>query len=289
MDTRFLESLVIIAKCGSIAEAARRQNLTPAALVQRIRALESELNCKLLTRVGRTSQLTEAGIAVLPHARALIRSTRDLRAIAASDLPAGQLRIGATTTAMTGQIPLIIKELRAHCPSIDYFLQPGSSIDLYQSVLAGDLDAAIVMQPPFSLPKSLQWYTLRKDSFVLLMPENIDETDWIKAVMAMPFIRYDRNSWGGQIIQRFLQEQGVVVSELLELDAPEAIAALVSCGLGIAIVPDWAPPWPEGLRLRKLLIPDIEPRVVGIVWGNSGAHLAALRAFVEACHKLFQT
>ena len=43
MDTRFLESLVTVAECGSLAEAARRLNLTPAGVAQRIRALESEM------------------------------------------------------------------------------------------------------------------------------------------------------------------------------------------------------------------------------------------------------
>jgi DNA-binding transcriptional LysR family regulator len=44
MDTRFLESLVTVADSGSIAEAARRLNLTPAGVTQRIRALENEID-----------------------------------------------------------------------------------------------------------------------------------------------------------------------------------------------------------------------------------------------------
>ncbi|MFL6719014.1 MAG: LysR family transcriptional regulator, partial [Burkholderiaceae bacterium] len=54
MDTRFLESLVTVVEQGSIAEAARRLNLTPAAITQRIQALERELGTALLMRSGRT-------------------------------------------------------------------------------------------------------------------------------------------------------------------------------------------------------------------------------------------
>ena len=66
--------------------------------------------------------------------------------------------------------------------------------------------------------------------------------DPLEVIRRHPFIRYDRNQWGGQIVDRFLRQQGLKVREWLELDALDAIAALVSRGLGIAIVPDWAPP-----------------------------------------------
>jgi len=40
MDTRFLESFVMVIEHGSVAAAARRLNLTDAAVTQRVRALE---------------------------------------------------------------------------------------------------------------------------------------------------------------------------------------------------------------------------------------------------------
>ncbi len=43
MDTEFLESFVKVVEHGSVAEAARRLNLTAAAVTQRIRALEREI------------------------------------------------------------------------------------------------------------------------------------------------------------------------------------------------------------------------------------------------------
>jgi DNA-binding transcriptional LysR family regulator len=41
MDSRFIESLVMVIDNGSIAEGARRLNITPAGVAQRIRALEA--------------------------------------------------------------------------------------------------------------------------------------------------------------------------------------------------------------------------------------------------------
>ncbi|WP_312795086.1 LysR substrate-binding domain-containing protein [Tianweitania sp.] len=286
MDTRFLESFLTVADCGSMAEAARRLNLTPAAVAQRIRALETDLGQTLVTRVGRTVKPTPAGRAVQLHAPSLIKALRDLRAMAADGMPAGQLRIGATASAMTGFIPDILATLTKRYPQIEYFLMPGSASDLYQAVQAGDLDAALIVQPQFPLPKALGWVTIRKEALLLIAPERLEVGNLHATIRMQPFIRYDRSQWGGQIVDRYLRRHHLVVREWAELDALDAIAALVNRGLGIALLPDWAPPWPEGLRLQKLPLQDGEIRNMGVLWDLSGPRIAATRAFVETCEAL---
>lgn len=283
MDIRFLESFVAVAECGSIAEAARRLSLTPAALAQRLRALEQDLGHPLVSRVGRTVRPTASGLAALRHAPDLIDAARDLRAIAANDQPAGQLRLGATATALTGLLPEIVERLSARHPRIEYFIRPGASVDLYQGVLSGDLDAAMIVKPQFPVPKSTGWLTLRDEPLVLIAQAGLPITDPLAALQRYPFIRYDRNQWGGHIVERYLRQNAVKVKEWLELDALDAIAALVSRGLGVAIVPDWAPPWPEGLALQKLPLQGDGIRQTGVLWNRSGARIAAVRAFVEIC------
>lgn len=283
MDIRFLESFVEVADCNSIAGAARRLNLTPAAVAQRLKALERELGHSLVARAGRTVRPTASGLAVLPAARRLIEEARDLRALAANDLPAGELRLGATATALTGLLPEVIAALGTQHPGIELFIRPGSSVDLYHSLLAEEIDAAVMVQPPFQIPKSLDWMALREEPLVLIHPEAMPVESVPEALGQARFIRYDRNQWGGQIVDAWLRQHRLKVREWLELDALESIAALVSRGLGIAIVPDWSPPWPEGLRLRKLPLAGGPRRGVGVLWRRSGPRIAAIRAFVETC------
>lgn len=289
MDTRFLETFIMVADCGSIAGAARRLNLTPAALAQRLRALEEDLGHPLVVRSGRTVQPTEEGLAILEHARSLVEGTRDLRAIAANGVPAGQLRLGATATAMTGVLPGVIAELSAIYPGIEYYVQPGSSVDLYHRLIDGGLDAAILVKPKFALPKTVDWLTIRREPLVLLAPDGVATDDLPTLFARMRFIRYDRNQWGGQIVDNFLRDTGLEVREWLELDALDAIAAMVDRGLGIAIVPDWAAPWPDGLRLSKTRLDDGEIRKTGVLWRRAGARQAAVTAFVDACKSAAQT
>ena len=79
MDTRFLETFLIAIDNGSIAEAARRLNLTAAAVAKRIHTLESEIGTVLVTRSGRTIRPTEAGAAIIERARHFLIEARDFK------------------------------------------------------------------------------------------------------------------------------------------------------------------------------------------------------------------
>ena len=69
MDTRFLQSFVTVVECGSMAEAARRLDLTPAAIAARIRTLEEDMGVPLVERSGRVVKPTQAGLQILDQSR----------------------------------------------------------------------------------------------------------------------------------------------------------------------------------------------------------------------------
>jgi DNA-binding transcriptional LysR family regulator len=282
MDTRFLESFVSVIEHGSIAEAARRLNLTPAAVAQRIHALESDIGARLLTRSGRTVRATEAGGAILDRARHLLQDTRDLQSIA-SDETAGELRLGAVSTAISGLLPNVLAAMTAKYPQIEIYILPGTSAELYHKVLSGDLDAALIAQPPFTIPKACDWRVFRNEPLVMLAPAAKAFSDPHKALATEPFIRYDRNNWGGRLVEGYLRWAGIRPRDRFELDGLEAIAVLVDRGLGVSLVPDWAPPWPEGLSLTKLQVRNQSfTRRMGLLWTRASLRLRLVQALLDA-------
>ena len=82
MDTRYLQCFIAVADCGSIAEVARRLDLTPAAVSARVRTLEHEMGITLIQREGRNVRPTEAGAKILDKARAVVRDAWDLHVCA---------------------------------------------------------------------------------------------------------------------------------------------------------------------------------------------------------------
>ena len=137
MDTRFLESFVCVVELGSIAAAARRLDLTPASVAQRLRSLEADIGSQLVVRSGRTVKPTIAGTRVMAHAHNVLREERDLRSAAsATDLPAGPLRLGTTPTGMTGMLPPILKDWIARYPAVEVYIEPAATVLLHARVLA---------------------------------------------------------------------------------------------------------------------------------------------------------
>jgi DNA-binding transcriptional LysR family regulator len=283
MDTRFVESFLIAVDHGSIAEAARRLNLTAPAVAKRIRALENEVGAILVKRSGRTIRATEAGAAIIEHARRFLVEARDFTSIAATDRPAGQLHLGAYQSALSGQLPDILAFMKVKYPQIDIRIVSGSSSDLYRRVLDGDADAAIVAQPPFAIPKSCGWRLLRKDPLVLVAPEAMASRRPHEILASEPFIRLDRNLWPGRLVDGYLRKAGIRPQERFEIDGGAAIAVMVNRGLGVSILPDWAPPWPEGLSVAKLPLPNAGSfaRCVGIVWARASRRLGLVQALLE--------
>jgi DNA-binding transcriptional LysR family regulator len=121
-------------------------------------------------------------------------------------------------------------------------LTPGVSEALYQQVVNGELDAAIIVRPHhFTIPKSCNWQLLLEEEFIVLKSASIETEDPLELVRQQPFIRYDRRHWDGQIADRYLVELGVQPQERFEMDGIEAIAALVEKRLGVSLVPNSYP------------------------------------------------
>lgn len=287
MDTQFLRTFVTVVDRGSMAAAARELNITPAAVAQQLRTLERELGATLVARVGRTVSMTEEGSRILQRARDLLRDVADLRSVANDNAISGELRVGACPTALAGMLPDILARMVENFPQINVFIQPGYSADLYRAVESGELDAALVLQAPYSLPKTCQFQLLREEPLVVLAPARMAGRDPHELLASEPLIRYDRHQWGGRQADEYLRSAGIVPHERFELNALNAIAVMVDRGLGVSLVPDWARPWPEGLDLVRMPLPlPSEPRRIGVVWSRSSVRERLVNVLIRESRRV---
>jgi len=286
METQFLHTFVTVVERGSMAAAARVLNVTPAAVAQQIRTVERELGVPLIARVGRTVSVTEEGARILQRARELLRGIADLRSLAHDSEVSGELRLGACPTALAGMLPDVLARMVEAFPSINVFIKPGFSADLYRAVESNELDAAVVLQAPFELPKTCEWTLLREEPLVVLAPAALAHEHPHHLLQTQPLIRYDRHQWGGRQADDYLQRNGIVPRERFELNALNAIAVMVDRGLGVSLVPDWAKPWPEGLQLVRIPLPEpAEPRRIGMVWSRSTVRVRLVNALLQEARK----
>jgi len=281
LETRFLRTFLNVVASSSIAGAARKEGITPSAVVQRLRALEAEIGAVLVRRAGHSTRPTEAGSAIIDAARRIVDAADGLEAMANRDKEVGTIKVGVIHSMITGLLPEILTLMKEKRPGIQVVVQPGQSMDLHQKMVEGQLDAVIVVEPPFAIPKETAWHELRRDPLVVLTSMAEEQADPHEVMRSAPFIRYDRKHWGGRSGEAYLRGAKLVLTEKYELDSLEAIAVLVDRGLGISLVPDWLPPWPEGLKLRKIPLTGAPSRGVGIMYQRLGPNERLVRVFAE--------
>jgi DNA-binding transcriptional LysR family regulator len=288
MDIRYVQSFVSVVEFGSIAEAARRLDLTPAAVAARINALEKELGIDLIKRAGRVVKPTETGMVFLERARSVLREIRELASIASNGSAIGEMRLGVFVSAMVSVLPPVLKLLYDKHPELKIFVRVGASIDLCNQVGSGDLDAAIAVEPQFAIGKGCEWKALVEEELVVIAPAALAQRDAHDLLQNEPFIRYDRTVLGGQLADRYLRDHGIRPRQRLEIDGLLAIAALVEQGLGVGLIPDWSPLWTRGMAIARLPLPSRPPlRRVGLVWSECGPRAALAREFLALAQAVF--
>lgn len=254
---RELKTFLAVARYGTFAAAGMHIGLTQSAVSAQIRNLEQALGIRLFDRTGRQALLNAAGLRALPMARDMLDTFSRMAISDDVSEYRGVLKIGAVATAQTGLLPQALLRLRQQAPQLEPKLVPGVSLNLLSQVDTGEVDLAILIKPPFELPKELSAQVIRREPFVLIVPLDQPGDDPLQLLTDHPHVRYDRNSFGGRLVTRFLREQRIDVQSALELDELEAIVKMVECGLGVSLLPR-AGLWLEyGAKVRVIPLGEL--------------------------------
>ncbi|SIQ90373.1 LysR family transcriptional regulator [Pseudacidovorax sp. RU35E] len=287
METNYLRTFMAVLDAGSMSEAARRLDLTAAAVAQQMRVLEREFGVPLLRRSGRTVTPTEGGHRLAGRASALLAELAGMRATVGNVDGVLELTVGATNTMLNGPLPVVLDALAQEHPAARIVVRMGLSAELYAEVLAGRLDAALCLHPDFTLPKSLNWLLLREEPLVVLAPHAWAHRDPHALLREEALIRYDRRLGGGQAAERYLRRAGIVPRERFEISSLAAIAALVGRGTGVSIAPDVATGWSSAPPVARLPLPrPAESRRFGMVWLRNSPRTRAIEVLVDHARRV---
>ena len=165
---RMLKTFVAVAEFGSFSAAAERVVLTPAAVGAQMKALEELFKRPLFDREGRVVTLTPAGQALVARARQLVDDYDAMLAITPSgDEIAGTVTIGSILSGM-GALATCVVSLRTSYPSLDIRIENGRQPDLHARVMAGELDAAILVEWTRPDPQLATWSHLYDEPLMLV-------------------------------------------------------------------------------------------------------------------------
>lgn len=288
MELRQLEYFVAVAEEANFTRAAERVHVAQPAVSAQIAKLERELGESLFDRARREVQLTAAGQAVLPHARAALAAAADARTAVAelSDLVRGSVTIG-TVTAHDVDMPSLLAQFHQAHPHVDITLGTANSDELIEGIRTGQLDAAIVSVGA-ELPSGLAAVVVTAQPIVAavalddpwhgrrtLRLENLAG----RAVIALPVGAGIRNQF-----DRACADVGVDVHVAFEASTPHALADLAARGLGVAVLPQSMVRSRTDLHLVTLM-PALRGRLV-FAWRAGGPMSPAARELVNMARRL---
>ena len=230
-----LSHLAEVASGPTWTDAADRLGITQSALSQSLGELERRLGMDLFERRGRRRVLTSAGRLVLNEAERVLAVATDLErtadALATGD--AGPLRVGMIDTAALRVLPEAIHSFRSEHEGVDLHLVVDSLIDLLSRNNAGDLDMAVVVQPP-SLDPGILATPLMTEALHVFAPPG---TASCPPATWGPWSMFPARSTTRGIIERALTDLGVELRVVTDSPNPEVLRQMVRLGLGWTVLP----------------------------------------------------
>ena len=299
IDLEAVVALRAVATNGSVAAAADALGFTPSAVSQQIKRLERGTRIVLLERVGRGVVLTDAGRHLVTSSSTVLadleRIEADLHLAGsignAERRVAGEVRIGAFSTAVRGILTDVLPRLRAQHSGLRVPLRESEPWETIALVASGQRDLGIVH---------------RWGGVVLAVPEHLVETplftDVADVILRRDHPLADRTelspidlageewiaTFDSTICRQWLRRlfDGVsnaprIVHESMEF---ENHVELVRAGLGVALVPRMGRP---PLHPDLVAIPTVRPastRDISAVHRRSQADSPALQAVLDAIH-----
>lgn len=141
-DWNQARAFLATAEEGSLSAAARALGLTQPTLGRQVAALEERLGVTLFERVGRSVQLTQSGIELLEHVRAMAEAANRMSLTASGQAQTieGQVRITASDMMSAHVLPPALHHLRTVAPRLDIDIVAANDV---RDLLRREADIAI--------------------------------------------------------------------------------------------------------------------------------------------------
>jgi DNA-binding transcriptional LysR family regulator len=295
IELRQLRYFVAVAEELHFGRAAKKLHMTQPPLSQAIQGLEAELGAALFHRTTRQIQLSAAGIVLLPEAKRLLAQASLLPAIAQSAAAGsiGELRLAFISIADYSILPPSLRRFRRHYPNVKITLHEATSdrqLDLLEN---GEIDAGLLIPPiPDHLKDILHYQKLRRENLILALPDSAEKRaspTLLRSYKDLPLILFPRKIAPAlhDTILGCFREAGLTPLIAQEAIQMQTIIALVSAGMGMALVPESvanlqrAGVHYQNLELSNSMRNSVE---LGIAWRRD-SNSPVIQAFLDLLEK----
>jgi DNA-binding transcriptional LysR family regulator len=297
LELRHLRYFLAVADAMSFTLAAERLHLAQPALSQQIRALERELGVTLIERGARTRRLTEAGQRFAIRARRILLEAEDATDEMGLFAGArrGRVRFGSALQSLTeGRVAALLAGFHGMHPGLRVAFREAHTRPLLELLSHGRLDVALVHSGRGDDSTSLridfegapvEIEPLYEEPLVLVVGPGhrlADRTSirW-KDLAGEEFVTFGAGSTVRDLASKAARQVGVPMRAPISATNLGTVRALVSAGLGVAVLPKVALTLPgPPLHSIRLTAPGLV-RVVSLARNTLRHESPAARVFTE--------
>jgi DNA-binding transcriptional LysR family regulator len=241
MEWQQLLGFFHLARLGSFTRAAEATFRSQSALSQQVRALEEELDCQLLERLGkRRLRLTPAGEKLLEFAQGVLARfdtfKEELNELKGQNQ--GALRLAAPFTTLYHLLPEFLRAYRQQFPKVDLILLDRSQAAVVALVKNGEVDFGLALES--QVPKDLLTRRWQPVHTVLLTPRGHPLAGLkrltLRQIARQPLILPPRGPDypGRRVLDEHFRRLGLAPHIVMESANVELSALYVEMRLGVA-------------------------------------------------------
>lgn len=243
MNLKQFKYVSVLAETRSFSKAAEILNVSQPSLSQYIKYLEKEIGIELFDRTGSDVKLTDAGAAYIEAGEKILHLEHQLQNKFADlkNSKAGTLTIGTSLYRGTCIMPKVLSDFSSEFPGIKVIVKEQLEKEMLDEADHGLLDLFITALPVNE--KKFDYQFMFSEELLLAAPKTLKlKTDPegkadIRDLLPLRFISLEDN----QLIQtqwdRVLDAHQVSVAKAIECRNIITQIAMVSAGIGVAIVP----------------------------------------------------
>jgi DNA-binding transcriptional LysR family regulator len=287
----WLKTFVAVADHGTFSGAARAVHRSQSRVSAHIAGLEGALGAALFDRRHRPVELTDAGIAFLPHARVVLAQLAEGSEAVNARLGVlrGRVVLGAHPSVSATFLPPVLRDFAHHHPEVQVELTEDTSIGLSDSLVSGALHLALRSTTAGPAPEGLAVRELWAEPYVAVVPEGHPLTQRGQPLTPTElagarFVGIARPGWDVDPDTRTVLDRWDIDHRVAwRTEQPQTLANLVKAGLGVGIINGLAM---ESCETTGLVVLQVGPvaggRVVGAWWDPARHMSAATRALLAA-------
>jgi DNA-binding transcriptional LysR family regulator len=271
-----------VAATGGVNAAARALGKAPSNVTLRVQRLEHDLGQALFHREGRRLRLSPAGRTFLAYAERLLGLAGEARDALGDETPRGAFRLGALENVAALQLPVPLARYHRRYPAVTIELVTGPADALCARVLAGELEAAVVVAAP--VHRGLEAAPLWKEPSVIIAPAGHRPIRTSRDLAGLGVLAFASGCTYRRRMETWLG-RGSSTVPIMELGSHHAILACVAAGMGVALVPQGLlTGFPGRAALSEHPLPASETLLASLVWKKprASARVRALREILSA-------